>query len=86
MTAWIAAGVVLRLPSAPTWTNSTMGEFHEVDGFDLFAAAGTAQRDDRSGTVTQPMRNQMRADERLHHACCDHWLVPFSKWLKVNLN
>ncbi|WP_156883855.1 hypothetical protein [Paraburkholderia sp. SOS3] len=86
MTAWIAAGVVLRLPSPPRRTNATMGAFHEVNGFSLFAAAGTAQRDDRFGTMTQLMSNQMRADERLHHACCDHWLVPFSKWLKVNLN
>jgi hypothetical protein len=54
-----------------------LGAFYEDTGFNLFAAAGTAQRDGRFGTPTQLMTNQMRADERLHHVCCDHWLVPF---------
>jgi hypothetical protein len=60
------------LPSGPSFR-----AFYEDTGLSFFAAAGTARRDGRFGTTTQLMTNQMRADERLHHACCDHWLVPF---------
>ncbi|QYD69544.1 hypothetical protein KZJ38_04045 [Paraburkholderia edwinii] len=60
------------VPSGPSFRT-----FYEDTGLSFFAAAGTARRDGRFGTTTQLMTNQMRADERLHHACCDHWLVPF---------
>jgi hypothetical protein len=55
-------------------------------GCALLAAAETAQRDDRLGPTTRKLQSRvqtLRVGERLHHACCDHWLVPFlAKLLK----